>query len=130
LGPVVAPEQTGGADPQVVVLRDRTLTITGATRHPGAGDRVAAIRVNIVIRNSGGVPIRNDRSFFELTGSEGDVFSSLRGAADAFDGVIGAHRSRRGSLSFAIPAAAASGLRLMYRPEVASESAIIPLKAA
>jgi hypothetical protein len=125
-GPASLPGgRTGG---QPVVLRDRTLVITRVTRHPGPNQGSVLIDLALVIRNTSGKAIRNMSTFFRLVGPEGDVFDYQYKNSDNFYRPIGARASRVGMIEFEIPAAAASSLSLLYRPEIAAESALIRLK--
>jgi hypothetical protein len=60
-------------------------------------------------------------------GPGGDAFGYQDNSSDNFYGTAGAYASRSGTLEFRIPAAAASGLYLLYRPEIASEAVLTPL---
>ncbi len=64
----------------------------------------------------------NESTFFQLLSAEGDTFTYQSNSSDTFYGDIPAHSSRDGSIVFQIPKAAASNLRLLYRPEVVKES--------
>jgi hypothetical protein len=61
-------------------------------------------------------------------GPEGDTFGYQYNSSGNFYSTIAAHTARRGTIVFQVPTAATSSLRLMYRPEVATETAIILLK--
>lgn len=117
----------GTSSSQRIVLGDRTLVITSATRQRAANQSSVLIHVELAVRNTGAKAIQNEPSFFELMSSEGDVFG-LQGntAADFFRG-IDPHASRTGFIEFDIPAAAASGLYLLYRPENATETVLTRL---
>jgi len=127
-GPLVVsgPASLPGNDRQVV-LRDRTLIITGVTRHPGPAHGSVLIDLNLVVRNTSGRPIKNIPAFFQLIGPEGDSFNYLYKSSDNFYRPIGAGTSRAGLTEFEIPAAAAASLSLLYRPEVARDTALIQL---
>ena len=55
-------------------------------------------------------------------GPEGDTFSYQYNSSDNFYGSIVAHTTRAGTIVFQVPTAATSGLRLLYRPEIATET--------
>jgi hypothetical protein len=127
-GPLVVsgPASLPGSDHQVV-LRDRTLIITSATRHPGPAHGTVLIDLNLVVRNTSGRPIKNMPAFFQLIGPEGDSFNYQYKSSGTFYRPIGARTSRAGLAEFEIPAAAAARLSLLYRPEVARDTALIQL---
>lgn len=133
-GPLVVPSPVplpgGKAGSQKVALGDRTLVINSVTKHQGNNhnQRSVLIELNLVVRNTGQKPIRNESGFFELIGSGGDTFSSKVRSSDAFYGTIGTGESRSGLIEFRIPAAAASGLFLLYRPENTAEAVITRLQ--
>ena len=122
VGPIVVPEGR-----QDVVLPDRSLTVRGATRQPGARPNAASIRVDVEIQNTGSPAIANDSTFFQMMGAEGDIFGGAQSSSTSFGVAIEGHTSRTGAISFDIPAAAASGLRLLYRPGVSARTVMIPL---
>jgi hypothetical protein len=62
-----------------------------------------------------------------LTGAEGDAFGLQSGANNNFFGSIASQSSRSGTIIFQIPAGAMNGLRLLYRPEVATETTFVSL---
>jgi hypothetical protein len=120
VAPVVAPSGVPS-----VALPDRTLTVTQAASQP-AGNSVS-IRVGVAIANSGARAIVNDSSAFRLIGPEGDIFGAVSDSSASLDGVIAAHATRTGTMTFQVPIAAASGLQLLYRSGSASRAAMIPL---
>lgn len=132
-GPLVvsnpAPLPGGKTGSQQVVLRDRTLVINSVTRHRGASQSSILIDLNLVVRNTSGKAIRNESTFFQLIGPEGDSFGNQANISDNFYRTIGAHSSSSGVIEFEIPAAAASSLHLLYRPEIATETVLTRLKA-
>ena len=81
-----------------------------------------------MVRNTSGRPIKNIPAFFQLIGPEGDSFNYQYKSSDNFYRPIGARTSRAGLTEFEIPAAAAASLSLLYRPEVARDTALIQLK--
>jgi Domain of unknown function (DUF4352) len=134
-GPLVVPSPVplpgGKASSQKVVLGDRTLVINSVTKHQGNNhnQRSVLIELNLMVRNTGKKAIRNESGFFELIGYGGDTFGSKVHSSGAFYGTIGTGGSRSGLIEFQIPAAAASGLFLLYRPENAAETVITRLQA-
>lgn len=118
----------GQVGSQKVVLSDRILTITSVTSQPGASQSSTLIKLDLVVRNTSAKAIQNEAAFFALIGAEGDTFGNQDdNSSDTFYGAIGAHASRVGSIEFEIPAAAASNLYLLYRPEIATETVLTRL---
>jgi hypothetical protein len=122
-----APPGSGKYSIQKVVLRDRVLVINNATLQAIDSQGAASIELDLTVQSTGDNGIQNQAGFFRLIGSEGDTFGNQYNSSDAFYGAIAAHESRRGAISFKAPKAATSTLRLLYRPEVATETAIVPL---
>ncbi len=131
-GPVVisSPTSVPGGKPgsQQIVLADRTLIINSVTRQKGVSANSTLISLDLIVRNTSAKAIMNQPTFFQLVGSEGDTFGYQYNSSDNFYGTIAAHKTSSGTIVFQVPAAAASGLRLLYRPEIARETAIILLK--
>lgn len=132
VGPQVVPDTTatpsgGKNNSQKVVLRDRVLIINDVTLQASDSQGVASIELDLSVQNTGDKDIMNQAAFFRLIGSEGDIFGKQYNSSDTFYGTIDAHKSRRGAISFKTPTAATSTLRLLYRPEIATETAIVPL---
>ncbi len=131
-GPVVisnpAPLPGGQTSSQKVVLGDRTVVINSVTRHRGMSQSSILIDLNLVVQSTSGNPIQNKEKFFGLVGPGGDSFAYQTNSSDNFYRTIGAHTSSSGMIEFEIPAAAASSLYLLYRPEIAKETALIRLK--
>jgi uncharacterized protein DUF4352 len=119
---------SGQASGQRVALNDRTLTVTRVTSRSGAIQGSILIDLDLVVRNTSGKAIQNKAAFFELIGAEGDTFGlQANNTSDDFYGTVGPHASRNGSIEFQIPAAAASNLYLLYRPEIATETVLTRL---
>jgi hypothetical protein len=112
---------------QKVVLGDRIVIINRVTSQQGANKNTVLIDLVLVVRNTSGKAIRNEAAFFHLMGPGGDMFGYQDNSSDNFYGTIGAHGSRGGMIEFEVPAAAASGLSLLYRPEIASEAVLTRL---
>src|SRR5207249_3111887 len=131
-GPVVISSPTpvpgGKIGSQQIALGDRTLIINSVSKQKGASTNSTLINLDLVIQNTSGKAIMNQATFFQLTGSEGDTFGYQYNSPDNFYGTIAAHTTRNGTIVFQVPTAATSSLRLLYRPEIATETAIILLK--
>ncbi len=131
-GPQVisSPTPLPGGKPgsQQIVLGDRTLIIYSVGKQNGVSPNSTLISLNLAIQNSSAKAIMNQPAFFQLTGPEGDTFGYQYNSSDNFYGIIATHTTRSGTIVFQLPTAAASGLRLLYRPEIATETAIILLK--
>ena len=125
-GPLVV---SSPAAHQKVLLSDRTLFITSVTARSASKHGSILIALDLVVRNNGEKPIKNESTFFELLGPEGDAFSPQSGRSADFYQPIAAHGTRRGMIMFEIPAAAASDLYLLYRPEIARETVLIRVQA-
>jgi hypothetical protein len=130
VGPLVVPAPPNGGGPstaQHVQLHDRQLVIEGVSH--STGPATVMVRVDVAVDNNGGAPVHNAASFFTLISSEGDTFAA-EGAPVGFDAAVAVGSTQRGTLQFQVPAAATSGLRLLYRPEVASDAVMVPLPAS
>jgi len=131
-GPLVISSPTpvpgGKAGSQRIVLGDRTLIINRVSKQTGASTNFTLINLDLAVRNTSDKAIMNQSTFFQLMGPEGDIFSYQYNSSDNFYGTIAAHTTRSGTIVFQVPAAATSSLRLLYRPEIAAETAIILLK--
>lgn len=119
----------GNSTSQQAVLKDRTLVIESVSKQKGANPDPVAINLTLTIKNTGDRAIQNQASFFQLVGTGGDFFGQVN-SSDNFYGPIAAHTTRSGTITFQLPTAAATNLRLMYRSEVASGALLIPLKLA
>lgn len=134
-GPLVisspVPLPGGTSSSQRVVLHDRTLVIKSvtATRQRGLSTGSVVIAVNLTIRGTSDKAIRNESTFFTAIGSEGDTFGPQDNSSGDFYRTIDARGSRSGTIDFEVPAAAASDLYLLYRPEVTAETMLTRLKA-
>ncbi|SRR5579884_210461 len=117
----------GNSTSQQAVLKDRTLVIESVSKQKGANPDPVAINLTLTIKNTGDRTIQNQASFFQLVGMSGDFFGQIN-SSDNFYGPIAAHTTRSGTITFQLPAAAATNLRLMYRSEVPSGALLIPLK--
>jgi hypothetical protein len=130
-GPLVitspTPAPGGSANSQQVVLADRTLVISSATKQKVNANSLL-ITLEITVKNTSTKTIMNQSTFFQLMGAEGDTFSYQYNSSDNFYGPLAAQSARTGTISFQIPAAAATNLRLLYHSEIATETALVSLK--
>ena len=118
----------GPTGSQEIVLSDRTLIIYSASEQKSAQANSVLINLDLAVRNTSGKAIKNLPAFFQLVGLEGDTFSYQYNSTDSFYGPIAAHVTDRGLIVFQVPAAAATKMSLLYRPEITKETAIIQLK--
>ena len=127
-GPLVISSPTpvpgGKAGSQQIVLGDRTLIINGVSKQKGASTNSTLINLDLAVQNTSNKTIMNQSTFYQLMGPEGDIFGYQYNSSDTFYGTIAAHTTRGGMIVFQLPTAATSSLRLLYRPEIASETAI------
>src|SRR6266702_3751323 len=122
------PVPGGKAGSQQIVLGDRIVIINSVSKQKGASTSSTLINLDLAIQNTSNKAIMNQSTFFQLMGPEGDIFGYQYNSSDNFYGTIAAHTTRSGTIVFQVPTAATSSLRLLYRPEIATESAIILLK--
>lgn len=125
--PVTATATAGKATGQVVTFSDRTLTLSGVSKQPGSDSTSTSVSLTIVIANTGGAAIQNQASFYQLVGAEGDAFGLQSSVSPNFYGAISPRSQRSGTIVFQVPTGALRGLRLLYRSESATETALIPL---
>lgn len=131
IGPIVISSPTavpGQPGSQQIVLADRTLIINSVSEQKGTSTNSTLVSLALTIRNTSAKTIMNQSTFFELLASEGDAFGSPSSNSDSFYSTIAAHTTRSGTIVFQVPTAAASGLSLFYRPEIATETVIVRLK--
>jgi len=121
------PVPGGQVGSEKVVLGDRTLIINSVSKQNGTSANFSLIYLNLAVQNTSGKAIMNQPGFYQLIGPEGDIFDYQYNSSDNFYGSLPAHTTRSGTIVFQVPAAATSGLRLLYRPEIATETAIIVL---
>jgi hypothetical protein len=130
-GPLVisspTPVPSGKAGSQQIVLGDRTLIIRSVSKQQGASSNSTLITLDLVVQNTSNKSIMNQSTFYQLMGPEGDIFGYQYNSSDNFYSAIAAHTTRSGMIVFQLPTAATSSLRLLYRPEIATETAIILL---
>jgi hypothetical protein len=121
----------GKGNSQQVALSDRTVVIDSVSKDPGKGEESpAVITIKVTVKNTGNKTIMNQATFFQLLGSGADFFGQAN-SSDDFYGPIPAHSARNGIIIFHVPAAAVTAstgkLRLMYRPEVSSQTVMMAL---
>jgi hypothetical protein len=117
----------GNPQKQVITLADRTLTIGKVSEQPGTGVYTTGIGLTITVTNTSHSPIMNQATFYQLEGAEGDSFGTQSSVSASFYGAIPAQGNRQGTIVFQVPTAAIKGIQLLYRPEVATETTLIPL---
>ena|SRR5690349_14044683 len=131
IGPTVILTPTkvpgGNEQSQLVTLSDRVITITKMSKQVGTDSNSIAINMTITIKNTGAKTISNDAAYFQLISAEGDAFGLQSNVAPNFFGSIASQRSRSGTIIFQVPSGAINGIRLMYRPEVSTETIFVPL---
>src|SRR5947209_705597 len=133
-GPLVISSPTpvpgGKAGSQQIVLDDRTLIITSLSKQRGASTNSTLINLDLAVHNTSNKAIMNQSTFFQLMGPEGDTFGYQYNSSDNIYGTIAAHMTRSGTIVFQVPTVAMSSLHLLYRPEIATETAIVLLKVS
>jgi hypothetical protein len=133
-GPLVISSPTqvpgGKAGSQQVVLADRTLIINRVSEQKGASTNSTLINLDLTVQNTSNKAIMNQLNFFQLMGPGGDTLAYQYNSSDNFYGPIAAHTTDSGTIMFQVPAAATASLHLLYRPEIATETAIILLKVS
>ncbi len=117
----------GNPQKQVITLPDRTLTIGTVSEQAGSDASTTAVGLTITVTNTSPSPIMNSATFYQLVGAEGDSFGTQSSVSSNFYGSIPPRGSRQGTIVFQVPVGAVKGLRLLYRPEVATETTLIPL---
>ena len=123
------PVPGGGAGSQEVTLTDRTLLIESVTEQTGATSNATAVTLVLAIHNTSAKPILNEATFFQLVGSEGDMFGYQSSATASFFGTISPQSSRNGTIVFQVPTGAMSGgLRLLFRSEIDAETVFVRLQ--
>ena len=97
------------------------------SKQVGTDSNSIAINLTITIKNTGAKTINNDAAYFQLISAEGDAFGLQSKVGPNFFGSIASQSSRSGIIIFQVPAGAINGIRLMYRPEVTTETIFVPL---
>lgn len=133
-GPVIiltpTPVPGGSVSSQLIGLPDRTLAILNVGKQQASDASSTLISLNLTMQNTGKTSIPNQPGYYQLVGSEGDMFGSQSSASPSFFGTITPHASRSGTIVFQIPSAAVSGLRLLFRSEIATETVFVQLKTS
>jgi len=119
----------GKVSSEQVVLKDRTLVIGRVSKQNGVNAASSLIMLVLTVKNTSSKPIMNQPTFFQLMGTEGDTFSYQYNSSDNFYGTVPANSSRSGTVVFQVPSAAAHNLRLLYRPEITAETALVLLNS-
>ena len=117
----------GISQKQVITLPDRTLTIGTVSKQAGSDASTTAVGLTITVTSTSPSPIMNAATFYQLIGAGGDSFGTQSSVSANFYGSIPPRGSRQGTIVFQVPTGAVKGLRLLYRPEVATETTLIPL---
>ncbi len=117
----------GNAPKQVITFADRTLTIGPVSKQAGSDASSTGISLTITIANTSKALIMNEATFYQLEAAEGDSFGTQSSVSANFYGSIAPNGSRRGTIVFQAPTGAVSGIHLLFRPEVATDTALIPL---
>ncbi len=131
-GPLViatpTPVAGGNGQGQQVTLADRVLVISNVAKQTGSNAGLVAISMMVSVENTGTNAIPNKAIYFQLVGAEGDVFGLPAASSNSpLFGTITAGSMRSGTIVFQIPSGAASGLRLLFRSEVAGETVFVTL---
>lgn len=130
-GPIVitasTPASGGGTHGQQIVLGDRTLIITSVSKQNSTSANVVGVSLTMTVKNTGKAAINNQATYYALLGAEGDAFGLQSSVTPAFIGSIPVGSSRTGTVVFQVPSAAVTGIRLFFRPEVATETVIAAL---
>jgi hypothetical protein len=126
--------RTAGLAPKVldrhtptVATDDRVVAIGDVTTGGGPEPGTTVVGVAVTVTASTDLAVANRSSFFQVIGHTGDVFAPRNPPTDPFFTDIEAHTSREGTLEFAVPQAASSGLQLLYRPEDPTDAAVVLL---
>jgi hypothetical protein len=134
IGPTVILTPTkvpgGNEQSQLVTLPDRVITITNMSKQAGTDSNSIAINLAITIKNTGAKKINNDAAYFQLISAEGDAFGLQSNVASNFFGSISSQSSRSGTIIFQVPSGAINGIRLMYRPDVSTDTIFVALNLA
>ena len=117
----------GNPQKQVIRLADRTLTIGPVGKQAGTDASTTGVSLTFTITNTGKSPIMNQATFYQLIGAGGDSFGTQSSVSPNFFGSIPPLGNRQGTIVFQVPTGAVNGIHLLYRPEVATETTLIPL---
>jgi hypothetical protein len=117
----------GGGNSALITLPDRTLAIKNVTNQNGSAPNTVNVGLVMTLSNTGAKTIQNATTFYQLVGSGGDTFGIQVSATPGFFGSITPHSSRIGTIVFEVPSAESGGLRLLFRCEIPSETAIVTI---
>ena len=127
---ILTPTPVPGGSPgsQQVTFPDRTLVIEKVSQQANVGNSTPVSLV-LSVKNTGTKPILNQATFFQLVGSEGDVFGYQSSVTPGFFGTVSPQSSHNGTIVFLVPTGAMSGgLRLLYRSELDTETVFVRLQ--
>ena len=131
IGPTVILTPTkvpgGNERSQLVTLPDRVISITNMSKRAGTESNSIAINLSITIKNTGAKTINNDAAYFQLISAEGDAFGLQSNVASNFFGSLSSQSSRSGTIIFQVPSGAVNGIRLMYRPDISTDTIFVSL---
>jgi hypothetical protein len=134
IGPTVILTPTkvpgGNEQSQLVTLPDRVIAITNMSKQAGTDSNSIAINLTITIKNTGAKTINNNAVYFQLISAEGDAFGLQSNVTSNFFGSIASQSSRSGTIIFQVPSGAINGIRLMYRPDVSTDTIFVNLNLA
>ncbi len=126
LTPTLAPGGSPGS--QQVTFPDRILVIGNVSKQSSIGNSTP-VSLTLAIKNTSTKPILNQATFFQLVGSEGDIFGYQSSATPGFYGTISPQSAHNGTIVFLVPIGAmSSGLRLLYRSEIDTETVFVRLQ--
>ncbi|HVB21888.1 MAG TPA: DUF4352 domain-containing protein [Ktedonobacteraceae bacterium] len=131
-GPMIiltpTPAPGGGPGSQQVTFPDRILIIGNVSQQSGVGNSTP-VSLALTIKNTSAKPILNQATFFQLVGSQGDIFGYQSSVTPGFYGTIPPNSSHNGTVVFLVPTGAMSGgLRLLYRSEIDAETVFVRLQ--
>lgn len=119
---------TPSSQPQFITLADRALALGQISKGPGADSSSTAVSITVTIKNTSTASIKNQGTFYQLIGAEGDTFGTQSSVTPGFYGAIAPGKERTGTIVFQVPTGAVQGLRLLFRPEVATDTLLLPLR--
>jgi hypothetical protein len=121
------PSPSTSPSPQFVTLADRALALGQVSKGAGADASTTAVSVSVTIKNTSTASIENLATFYQLISAEGDIFGTQSSVTTGFYGAIAPGHERSGTIVFQVPTGAVHGLRLLFRPEVARDTLLLPL---
>ncbi len=102
LTPTPAPGGSPGS--QQVTFPDRIVVIGNVSKQSSIGNSTP-VSLTLTLKNTGTKPILNQATFFQLVGSEGDVFGYQSSVTPGFFGTISPQSGRNGTIVFLVPTA-------------------------